>query len=214
MRNLYFVISWLVKCCPLFSRYNILLEYDIFMEELNITFHCWKPDVSFEALSKWNLIFIFLNVDKPLFLFSLFYISIASFLHEEAMLVCAFLLSGDVKHGTYPVFIVLFLLCRGWPLSWRCINILEKLDVPLLPSYMLVTYLFVQVLSRDTLIMRYFKVLMNWCHLAHIRLITNTLVCLMFLLFSCWLKASGSRDKGTLESFTKNLCIEIIRHGL
>lgn len=137
--------------------------------------------------------------------------STASFLREVAMLVCTFLLSGVVKHGTYPVVIVLYILCRGWPLSWRCINVLEKLDVPLLPSYILVTYLFVQVLSRDTLIMRYFKVLMNWCHLAHIWLITNTLVCLMFLLCSCWLKASGSRDKGTLGSFTKNLCIEIIR---
>jgi len=72
--------------------------------------------------------------------------SITSLLREVAMLACMFLSSGDVKHGTYTVFIVPYLLCRGWLLSWRCIYILGELDIPLLPSYVLATYLFVQVL--------------------------------------------------------------------
>lgn len=83
------------------------------------------------------------------------------------MLVCMFWSSGDVKHGTYTIFIVSYLLCGGWPLSWCCIYVLGKLDVPLLPSYVLATYLFVQVLSRDILIIRYFGVLENWCHMTY-----------------------------------------------
>lgn len=104
--------------------------------------------------------------------------STSSFLSEAAMLMCMFLSSGDVKHGTYTVFLAAYLLCRGRPLRCWCIYIQEKLNVPLLPSYVLATYLLVQVLSRDILIIGYFGVLENWCHLANMWLITITLVLL------------------------------------
>lgn len=124
-----------------------------------------------------NLIFIFFMWTNSSFCFPCS-TSTASFLCEAAMLMCMFLSSGDVKHGTYTVFIAAYLLCRGWPLRWWCIYIPGKLDVPLLWSYVLGTYLLVQVLSRDILIIGYFGVLENWCHLANMWLITITLVLL------------------------------------
>lgn len=83
----------------------------------------------------------------------------------------------------------------------------------MLPSYVLATYLLVQVLSKDILIIRYFGVLENWCHLALTWLIANTLVLPGVLTVQLIpLEGSSSRERDTLWSFTKNLCIKIIRH--